>query len=564
MVKLPKIYKLSASLALALAAALVAAIKYPGFIHYNEQMQMFLLTPGYFFRAVSVPGGLADWASEFLVQFFTSTAAGAVIVALLLAGVQILTSALCRRETPLSFVLSFLPAVAAGAFLTGNHAMLTAVVSLVCSLGAALALRRAPEALRAALVPIVYMIAGPLAIVYAAVLLLDCITSGKPASGVCSLALAVLCPLGAALIWPYPLGRILAGIHYVREIGEPQTWIWLAAAFSLISICCDALLKAPERVRVWPGAICIAAILAAGLPVCTTERAAETERTFLLDYLVRSGNWDAVIEATGPGQPANNYTRCARNFALSCKGLLLDELFSVPQSGLDCLVLSDDSGLFPELLNSEIFYHMGMVSISQRYAFEASSGTPDYRCSCRSYLQLARTNLVNGYFRAAVKYIEPLTHTLKYRKEALEMMEMARSRKLSGECAAVHSIAPRGFDTLYKQEDLDKVLGMMMAGNPRNSAALQYMFSVILLKKDLQKFGQCMNAFKMKTPPRICREAAALMPEGFAGIAGKQNMARFSKFRTDASSGKDASYMRRTYGNTYWFYFFSRQENEQK
>ena len=57
---------------------------YPYHIHYQEQLQFFRFGADYFLESVSVPGGLGDWMTGFLVQFFYYAPAGALILSLLL------------------------------------------------------------------------------------------------------------------------------------------------------------------------------------------------------------------------------------------------------------------------------------------------------------------------------------------------------------------------------------------------------------------------------------------------------------------------------------------------
>ena len=42
---------------------------YPHALSYQEQYQLFLWTWDYFVVRVGLPGGLADWLGEFIVQF---------------------------------------------------------------------------------------------------------------------------------------------------------------------------------------------------------------------------------------------------------------------------------------------------------------------------------------------------------------------------------------------------------------------------------------------------------------------------------------------------------------
>ena len=54
--------------------------------------------------------------------------------------------------------------------------------------------------------------------------------------------------------------------------------------------------------------------------------------------------------------------------------------------------------------------------------FEAMEAIPDYKKSGRAYMRLAETNLINGQYAVAAKYLRALQHTLFYKKWATNAM----------------------------------------------------------------------------------------------------------------------------------------------
>ena len=81
----------------------------------REQSQLFLWNTDYLFERLALPGGLAQYLGEFVVQFFMNPLFGAILYALLLVGVQLLTWRIIRSmvHSPLSilhYLLSFIPA----------------------------------------------------------------------------------------------------------------------------------------------------------------------------------------------------------------------------------------------------------------------------------------------------------------------------------------------------------------------------------------------------------------------------------------------------------------------
>ena len=62
---------------------------YPQALNYHEQNQLFLFTWDYFRERMALPGGFADWLSEFLVQLFYYRWSGALVLAVLAVLLQL-------------------------------------------------------------------------------------------------------------------------------------------------------------------------------------------------------------------------------------------------------------------------------------------------------------------------------------------------------------------------------------------------------------------------------------------------------------------------------------------
>ena len=67
-----KTWKPLLSLLFGVAVVIFWAVPFVGGLCFQEQYQMFLFDTGYFLERIVLPGGLADYISEFLVQFYTS------------------------------------------------------------------------------------------------------------------------------------------------------------------------------------------------------------------------------------------------------------------------------------------------------------------------------------------------------------------------------------------------------------------------------------------------------------------------------------------------------------
>ena len=84
------------------AVFLFFGLVYPHHLHYQEQFQLFLFDSTYVWEIVKLPGGVADLLGRFCTQFFLFAWVGALIIALLLSAVQLLTLRLTNY--PLSII----------------------------------------------------------------------------------------------------------------------------------------------------------------------------------------------------------------------------------------------------------------------------------------------------------------------------------------------------------------------------------------------------------------------------------------------------------------------------
>ena len=67
------------------AVCLFWGLGYPEALNYQEQNQLWLTTGDYFRERMTVPGGLADYVSEFLVQFYYVPWLGALLIGVVYA-----------------------------------------------------------------------------------------------------------------------------------------------------------------------------------------------------------------------------------------------------------------------------------------------------------------------------------------------------------------------------------------------------------------------------------------------------------------------------------------------
>lgn len=566
----------------ALATALFFAFPYRYHLYFHEQNQLLLLTWDYFLKAISVPGGFSDWLGEFIVQFFRLVYPAALILGIFMAKIQVFSSKLISRfsgrDDILGWVIGFIPAVLVLIHLASDNAIVGGGVAFLMSISILYACTKVEEdrvrrIVGIASVVAAYWLAGPLALLNAVgVLSYEILVrrSKCPVFIVSVVALAVLSPVVSHLFVPVRYPEFFYGLHYDRLPGEVAWWLW-AADFSL---CLIMVLSALSTYVKPMGAklnhvisvALLALVCVCGASGLRSVRNDIMERTFMYDKMYVDADYDSIIKEYAEELPVDAYSAPVyNNLAMAQKGLLLEDMFTVPQRGIDGLLPEYEGGFFSQIACAEVLFQIGFASSAHRLFFEAQESVPDYRKTARCYKALARTNIVMGYESAARKYLDALSHTLFYRHWAKETLALLGDEKAISEHPIYGPLKrrlPRGFDMLFNVDNLTRPLGLLCVENNTNVIAVQYLMAYSLLNGDLNSFAAFYNSASFREHPRACQEAAAMIP-GYPK-ATEAAVKRFRQFNLDIQQKKDASYMKRTYGDSYWYYYSMMQARNAK
>lgn len=108
---------------------------YPCALAYHEQMQLFLWNGDYLMDRLAEPGGVARYLAEMLVQCYNNLPLGALLLALLMGGLQRITWLLMRRmgckDGMRCYLLSFLPPIVMWAIMGDKDVMTTVPMALL-------------------------------------------------------------------------------------------------------------------------------------------------------------------------------------------------------------------------------------------------------------------------------------------------------------------------------------------------------------------------------------------------------------------------------------------------
>lgn len=515
-----------ASTILGAVAYLFWFLGYPFAMGYQEQFQMFLFDNAYFLERVAVPGGIATYIAEFLTQFYNGPAIGAAVIAVMYVWLQNMVWMLSKRNLRegdnrwLAYILSFVPTFMLWYQMGDESTLLAYPVSLVITLMTMLLMPRGKrgQAVYAAIViPLTYWTVGPLALLLAAYSGIQMARNANTRlSAVALIAVplmyAVALILISALFVPYPLSRLFAGIYYYRLVE--------ILSYMLIIIALVVLLLATLRLQINISKAKIVAPLAAcavvGLAAFMIPKAYDERKYDLVEYdwLVRQQRWNDIIAKSEQKQPDLPMSVCATNLALGMTGQLGDRCFDFFQNGDEGLMPPFERNFSTTLLTGDMYFLLGLVNTSQRYAFEAMESIPNYNKSARTIKRLAETNLINGQYAVARKYLNMLQKTIFYKKWADRRMEMIDNPKLIDKHNVYGYLRKVRLteDFLFSDQEIDKICGQLLMHNKDNMMAMQYLLIYPLLNRNLPLFMEYHNYVQTlkKYNPRVCVEAVAL------------------------------------------------------
>lgn len=510
-----KTWKPLLSLLFGVAVVIFWSVPFVGGLCFQEQYQMFLFDTGYFLERIVLPGGLADYISEFLVQFYYMPVLGGAIIALLLMGIQAAVWGLmkqygARHDFP-GYLLSFLPSIALWCVMGDQNVLLSFVVALFGALVIGWIHNRFHNRLVKVVfelvsTALVYWFLGPVVFLYAALMIGDTLKNAKQKGNVFSgigysaviLILTVAWILLTTQTLQYPLYRIFAGLNYYRYPGTISplpfvVMVWAVVIPFLGMIPCHRkFLQKLQQSKVVMALSYVLVIVASWFGI----KASFDEMTYELidyDFLVRTEQWDKIIEKAEKKPATTPLSVSCVNLALSQKGMLADRLFEFYQNGGEGLFPTFTRDMISPVSTAEIFFRLGMVNDAERYMFEAQEAIPNYRKSARLTRRIIECEIINGNYQVAAKLLRRLQKTLFYSNWANQMMALLGNEKAINRHPVYGKLGKyreKKQDFLFSDREMDQMLGLLFLNDNHNRMAYEYLMCYELLQRDMEKFMQ--------------------------------------------------------------------------
>ena len=510
-----KSWKPLLSLLFGVAVVIFWSVPYMSGLCFQEQYQMFLFDIGYFLERIVLPGGLADYISEFLVQFYYMPVLGGTIIALLLMSIQAISWGLMKQYGMKAvfpgYLLSFVPSIVLWCAMGDQNLLLSFVVALSGALLMGWIHNRFHNRLVKVVfelvsTALVYWFLGPVVFLYAALMIGDTLMKGKQNGHILSSLGYSACLLILTIAWillttqslQYPLYRIFSGLNYYRYPGTVSPlplgvmiWTVVVVFFGMVPDG-HAWIKKLQQSKVVMALAYVLVIVASWFGI----KASFDAMTYDLidyDFLVRTEQWDKIIEKAEKKQATTPLSVSCVNLALSQKGQLADRLFEFYQNGGEGLFPTFTRDMISPVSTAEIFFRLGMVNDAERYMFEAQEAIPNYRKSARLTRRIIECEIINGNYQVAAKLLRRLQKTLFYSNWANQMMALLGNEKAINQhpvYGKLRKYREKKQDFLFSDQEMDQMLGLLFLNDNHNKMAYEYLVCYELLQRDMEKFMQ--------------------------------------------------------------------------
>jgi len=568
----------------ALIVFLFYSMAYSFHLNYQEQYQLFLFTSDYFTMFFSKPGGISDYIGNFFTQFYFYSWVGAIIIALLLTAMQQLVWHIAKKVGASKDVLllTFIPSILYWGLLCDENNLLGGLIAFLIPLvfitGYQIITNNKLRVLIFLVsIPLLYWLSGGAFLIFVIFGIInelwkrDLDKTLLISTIAATIVLSVLCPiLSKHYLLQLPIQRVFNGANYSRFTTSIP--FFNIVIFALLIILPFALKYLTSKIVPAKASfikiIQLLIVVVGGYFFVHSGVDMGKEEVMTYDFYTRMRRWDKVIALADKKTPTSPLSVTCLNLALAKQDLLGERMFHYFQNGT--------AGLLPDyvrdytipLVTNEVYYHLGFINTAQRYAFEAMEALPDYQKSSRVMMRLAETNLINGNYAVATKYLHILQNTFFYKNWATKTLETIKDEKLIAEhpewgwlrqCRVEE-------DFLFSEKEKDMMLGLLFKHNRQNRMACEYLLAYTLLNKDLKHFWQYFplsETLNYRVIPQSFQEALSyIWSIGYKkplqaipfpiGTDVKQRMQSFGSVFTSSPDPQEA--LRQSFSDTYWYY----------
>ncbi len=556
-------------------------------LYYQEKSSIFFLTGRFLAENVRQPGGLLLWLGKLASSFFIYPPAGAIIISAVLTLIACTSSKIISTVSDKSGIFFSLLVASTVLYLQTEYRFLFfntlgILLQLMLFLLAARHLKTLKGWAPVLILPLCYFATGGFAWIYSLMLtFLYCMKEIKSNYWklIAIWAVNILTLYFSKEFIFFQTPETLLTYPWSDAASGSQSMLFFCAAtiISLLPVLSAINLKLPAKLKFSQSVrntlmSLFAAALAVSVFVVRFDR--KNDAYFHIEKLFADGKFNEVIEWNQAHPPTNKLTIFLNNIALCETDRLNDMLLNFPQS-------PDGSTLFLKWeMTGEIlrrggyfYYATGMINEAHRWAFEnmvMKGQTPE------GLKMLIKTEIINGNYKVASRYVDLLKHTLFYRTKALEFEKYLFNDgavNADPELGAKRQIKLKT-DFFTITDDPYVNIERIFSTDSLNRKAFEYKVAFSLLRKDYRSIADELPKFGRygytKFPLHVEEAAVALsvfnkgnLPDlGSLSISSstarrwEQFLTVFQNYGTNPQTAEPA--LRKQFGNTFWYYAFYR------
>ncbi len=558
------------TLLLAVLVIVVTAMIYAPMYAYQEGMQIFMFGSDFFAETCSRPGGLSDYIGCFLVQFFMYPVWIAAIFIVVVVGVQWVTKKIFSQYCPESWadLLSVLCASGMMLAVVNFNTMFGGIVAIAL----AVLMVKITDLTKNAVIltlatPLVYWaVGGCCCLIYIiGIALCYDFKKGSIVLGVNALLLVFTALITKKIMQDDSLVGTFVGVDYNRIV-KTTNYSWF---ISVAIICvCWLLSKINVKIDRLAFQIPLYAAVLGGLIAWTSHK---YDKLAMLDYkidkMVRYKQWTNIVSTMSGLNYSSYQAQCYLNVALNELGIMDKKMFDVPQIGTEGLLSEEMNSTNKSIYNSEIFFRLGLINISERLAVESVEANDTHQKSARQYKRLAEISIIRNDKPLAMRYLKLLQKTVFYRAWADRAVEYL-DNPAQTEALADWKMKPLEMtehDIFYSPATKSDFLLNLLANNPHSQKLLNYYVGYLLLEKNIKRVYDFLARYQPEGEMGVPVYEALLLyhffnnKQEFDKIMSSNNdlTKRFQQFSSFMSSpnAQDVQKAKELFGKTYWFYY---------
>ena len=543
----------------------------------NRDLSLFRISPDYLLSFMNRPGGILEFLGSFLGQFFRFRLAGALLLAVIVtASFYVANRLVGRISNKKEFII--IGAITPILFM-GMHNYYPHQIShslgflLVMALAATFPQKKIRKITFLAIgVPLIYLVSGGFVWLFCGLVLAEEVIRSRKVD-VKILLLTILYPAliiiaGASLIFLDPLkGLAVIQLPFGPEYGN-SPWPWLFTGWIFLYMIFAGTWDPWKSIKpLWQTLAGTTVSLLVLVLIMHYSYNRKNAEFFRIEKLAVDEHWDGLLQYTGQHPSNNLFGTFYTNLALMKKGRLCEDLFHYSQLfGRRGLCFEWDSKSEILKRGGDFYWAINYVNEAHHWAFESMIVDGFTQ---RNLTRLIETELVRGNFKIAERYIDLLGSSMFQKRLANHYRPFLNN---PAAIAKDPELGPRmrfhiSNDFFSEGQDLESDLSMLLANDPLNRPAYDYLMALLLLEKKVDKIAERLPEYVETcngTLPELLDESLMVykithkedqLPDIDVSVSTMQRFREYTRILQQYTDPGDAARMLYpNFQNSFWFY----------